>query len=127
MATIQPVKINLPDHGPYGRVLVREWPGLTTGDKGAPVSFVNLADRSVVGLGTFAGATLRWEGFVGDPENQSEIGNDAFWLKLTDPSDNFLDMTEPKIEAITQICVLVRPVVVGGTSPSITARILVKE
>lgn len=127
MATIQAVKIALPNYGEYGRVRVTRWPAMATGDVGSPIAMANLADRAVAGYGNFNGGTLTWEGFVGDPTNASETGNDLFWLPLTDPSDNFLAMTTPKIEAVSQICVMIRPRVTGGTSPVIDARLIVKE
>lgn len=127
MATVSNNKINLPNYGEYSRIRVAQWPAMTTGDVGAPIAMANLADRAVVGYGNFNGATLAWEGYVGDPTNLTEINNDIFWLLLTDPSDNFLQMTAPKIEAISQICVLIRPRVSGGTSPVIDARLIVKE
>lgn len=127
MTTVSGELIALPNHGAYDRMRVVSWEGMTTGDIGEPVDYVNLADRSVVGLGSFNGATLRWEAFIGNPRNSTEVNDDNFWLKLTDPSDNFLEMTEAKIEAVSQVCVLIRPRVVGGTAPSITARLAVKE
>ncbi len=127
MAVIPVQKVSLPDHGPFSRGRVVQWPNMTTGDTGEPVSLVNLADRSVIGIGSFAGATLEWEGFIGDPLNTAEVNNADNWAKLTDPSDNMIAMIGVKIEAIAQICVLVRPRVTGGTAPSITARLLCKD
>ncbi len=127
MATIPKQKILLPDRSEYAKSRVFEWPNMTTGDKGEPVSLTNFADRSVVGLGDFNGGTLAWEGFIGNPDDPAETDDDAFWHQLTDPSDNFLTMTAPKLEAVCQICLLIRPVVTGGTAPAINARLMVKE
>lgn len=127
MATIPYQKITFPGTGEYNRIRAVEWPNMVAGDKGQPISRANFADRSACGLGTFAGSTLTWKAFIGDPENAAEIADDANWLKLTDPSDNFLEMTEPKIESVTQIAVLIRPEVSGGATAGITARLIVKE
>ena len=127
MATIDHQLIHLPTTGEFQKLRVIEWPNMVNGDKGQPISRANFADRSVCGLGTFAGSTLTWKAFIGDPTNAAELADDANWLKLTDPSDNYLEMTEPKIEAITQVAVLIRPEVSGGSTTGITARLAAKE
>lgn len=127
MSTIQRMPVDLPTYGPFGNILVYEWSPMTDGDKGQPISACKLADRSVAGYGNFNGATLSWEGFIGNPDNAAEVDDDDFWCQLTDPSDNYLALTEPKIEAVTQLVVLIRPRVTGGSSANIIARIVVKE
>lgn len=127
MATIPYALVSLPSNGEYNRIRVIEWPGMVAGDKGQPISRANFADRSVCGLGTFAGSTLTWKAFIGDPTDAVELADDANWLKLTDPSDNFLEMTEPKIEAISQVAVLIRPEVSGGATAGVNARLAAKE
>ena len=111
----------------FDRVQIRRWSGLTTGDTGEPVALSNHADRSVRVSGSFNGCTVHIEGFIGDPTSSAELTNDANWLPLTDPSDNFLQLTTAAIEAVSQVVLYVRPRVSGGTAPSIVVHLLVKE
>lgn len=128
MATIQVENVEKPANvTQYDRVQIRRWPNLTTNDKGSPVILCNHADRTVKVGGDFNGATVHIEGFVGDPTDADEIADDTNWLPLTDPSDNFLQLTEAKIEAVSQVSLMIRPRVSGGTSPDITVYLLAKE
>ncbi len=77
--------------------------------------------------GSFNGATVHIEGFIGDVTDQAALDDATNWLPLTDPSDNFLELTAAKIEAICQVSLLVRPRISGGAAPAITVYLLVKE
>jgi len=116
------------DDPQFNRVQIRRWQNMTTGDKGAPVVLCNHADRTIKVGGDFGGnAKVLIEGFIGDPNDAAEIADDANWLRLTDPSDNFLEIAEAKIEAVSQMVLMIRPRVVDGTNPLLTVYLLAKE
>lgn len=77
---------------------------LATGDDGQPLADGQYNDRSVQVAGVFDGASVRLEG-SNDGEN---------WATLTDPQGNDLVITSAKIEAITEVSLRLRPVIVGG-------------
>ena len=99
------------------RSLVVNWLALGAGDDGARVEHAQYSDRSVQVVGTFGGATLALEG--------SNNGTD--WAVLTDPQGNLLNITSAKIELVAEATRYVRPVVVGGTTPSLNVHLFLKE
>ena len=128
MATIPVLNVDKPvGSTQFARIQQRKWIGLTTGDVGAPVALCNHADRSVKVGGDFGGdAVVEIQGYIGELDDAS-LAVDANWLPLTDQSDNFLQLTEAKIEAVAQVVAYIRPKVTGGTSPSIDVYLIVKE
>lgn len=90
----------------------------TTDDVGTPFQFAQWADRSVQVTGTFgSGGNLLWEG--------SNDGTNYF--PLSDPQGNALNITEAKIEAITEICAFARPrVTAGDVTTSLTVTLLAR-
>lgn len=97
---------------------VVQWPALAQGDDGAPLADGQYSDRSVQVAGTFDGASVRIEG-SNDGEN---------WATLTDPQGNDLLVTTAKIEAITEVSLRLRPVIVGGgASTALTVTVLCVE
>lgn len=128
MATIQASPVAKPaSSSEFNRVQIRKWASMTTGDVGEPVSLCNHADRSIKVGGDFgSGATVTIQGYIGEFDAVS-LADDANWLTLTDQSDNNLEFTEAKIECIAQVVTHIRPVITGGTSPSINVYLVVKE
>jgi len=96
-----------------------EWSGLTNGDDGDPAGLFGAADRSVQVTGTFGvGGSLRIEG----------SNNGVNYAVLTDPQGNDLDITEAKIETVTENVRYIRPRVTAGDGPtSLAVHILMKE
>ena len=89
-------------------------------DVTSSIPFTQWADRSVQVFGTFGAAgNLRVEG--------SNDGGTT-WATLTDPQGNALDFTSAKIEAITEICELVRArVTAGDGTTSLTVAFLLRR
>lgn len=99
MATITPTVTKL--GGDDSTVKVKYETLTQTNADGSPIAWVQWADRSVQVLGTFGtGGTLTIEG--------SNDGGTT-WATLSDPQGNALTIQAAKIEAITEICELVRP------------------
>ncbi len=98
--------------------IVPTWAGMQTGDVGLRIELANFADRSVQVTGTFgAGGSVRIEGSL-DGTN---------YAALTDPQGNALDITAPKIEAITELVRWIRPAVTAGDgTTSLTVTMLLK-
>jgi len=103
MATKTPTKTDL--EGDSATIKLA-YAAMANGDDGSTIKFTQWADRSVQVTGTFGvGGNLRVEG-------SSDGG--TTWATLTDPQGNALDFTAAKVEAITEICELVRPRVTAG-------------
>lgn len=103
MATITPTVTKL--GGDDATVKVK-YETMLKDDAGSAIAWVQWADRSVQVIGTFGtGGTLTVEG--------SNDGGTT-WAALTDPQGNSLAIQTAKIEAITEICELVRPRVTAG-------------
>src|SRR3990167_8415009 len=80
----------------------------TTNDRGPPIPerFMDYADRSVQVLGTFGAAgNLRIEGANDDGTT---------YAVLSDPQGNALNVAAAKVEAITEVTLLTRPLVTAG-------------
>lgn len=104
MATITPTVTKL--GGDDATVKVKYEALTQTNADGSPIAWVQWADRSVQVLGTFGtGGTLTIEG--------SNDGGTT-WATLSDPQGNALAIQTAKLEAITEICELVRPRVTAG-------------
>lgn len=73
---------------------------MTNGDVGEAIELANFADRSVQVVGAFGtGGNVRIEGSL----------NGADYAPLTDPQGNNLDISNAKIEAITELVRWIRP------------------
>ncbi len=94
-----------PERNDYQDIAIIKWAGLAAGDEGAPYEKAKFADRSAQVVGEFSGSTVRIQGTLLDNTN---------YATLTDPLDNDLQFTTPKIEAVTQVTRFIKPVVVGG-------------
>lgn len=93
------------------------WANLASGDVGAPVDYVGHADRTVQVTGSFGGATVTLQGSL-DKEN---------WATLNDAQGNPIQITEARIEAVTELVLWIRPSVAGGTSTDVTVNLLMRK
>ena len=102
------------DIGPSGNARLVTWADMVNGDVGAPVEWVDFADRCIQVTGTFgAGGTLTVQG--------SNDGTN--WATMADPQGNALTITAAKIEQVLELPRYVRPNVTAGdgtTSLSVT-------
>ena len=95
------------------------WPNLFLTDVGDPFTLAQYADRSVQISGTFGvGGTLIFEGSI----------NGATYDILTDPQGNNLSFTSGKIEAISELVLLIRPrVSAGDGTTNLTVSMVVRK
>lgn len=102
MATRQAV---MTDASPSGRTRLVTWSALANNDDGAPVDWVDFADRCFQVTGTFgASGSITMQG-----------SNDgANWSALSDPQGNALTFTSSKIEQALELPRYVRPLVTAG-------------
>jgi hypothetical protein len=111
MTTIVPTfsKIRSPAGGVDA--IVATWtPLAASGDAGQPLQRVDLPDRSVQVAGTFAGATIVFEG-----------SNDgANWFTLSSPSGAALSFTAAGLMQVNLPVAFVRPHVTSGSGASLT-------
>ena len=86
-------------------VITVTWTGLGDADDGAPIQFGEFADRSVQVDGTWASATLVWEG-----------SNDGTtYYTLNDPDGVAISKTANFMEAVMEGTVYARPRTSGGS------------
>jgi hypothetical protein len=111
MATIVPTFSKI--RGPAGGIdaVVATWtPLAAAGDVGQPLQRIDLADRSVQVAGTFAGATVAFEG-----------SNDGInYFTLSSPSGAALSFTAAGLMQVNQPVAWVRPHVTLGSGASLT-------
>ncbi len=93
------------------------WAGMTTSDVGAEIDYVGHADRTVQVFGAFGGATVTLQGSL-DRSN---------WATLNDAQGNPIEITQAKIEAITELVLWIRPHVSGGTGTNVTVSLLMRK
>lgn len=95
------------------------WNGLTVNDTGLPFILSQYADRSVQVEGTFgAGGLVIVEG----------TNDNVNWRALNDPYSNVISITTPKIQAISELVVKIRPRVSSGDgTTSLTISMLVRK
>lgn len=93
------------DASPTGRAQVFTWSGLLNGDTGAPVTWVDFADRCFQVTGTF--------GVDGSVTIQGS-NDGATWATLSDPQGSALTFTAAKIEQALELPRYVRPSVTAG-------------
>ena len=100
-------------------VAIVTWTAMANGDTGSPLEMGNFSDRSVQVVGTFGAAgSVAVEGSL-DGTNYSV---------LTDPQGNPLDITETKIEAVSELVRYIRPhVTAGDGTTALTVTILAKR
>lgn len=128
MATITATRVAKPSgNAQFDRVQLFKWSNMTTNDVGEPVFACNHSDRTIAAYGTFGGATVTAQGYMGDPASSSDLANANFWLTLVDQSDNNIAITSAKAESIAQLTVAIRPAVTGGTGTAVDVYLLVKE
>lgn len=90
---------------PSGNVRLVTWTGLANGDDGAPVEWVDFADRCVQVTGTFgSGGSVTIQG--------SNDGTN--WATMADPQGNALTVTSAKLEQVLELPRYVRPIVTAG-------------
>lgn len=88
-----------------GTAALVTWTGLLNGDDGAPVQWVDYADRCVQAIGTFgAGGSITMQG--------SNDGTN--WATMADPQGNNLTFTAAKLEQVLELPRYVRPIVTAG-------------
>ncbi|MBM4199747.1 MAG: hypothetical protein FJ189_00470 [Gammaproteobacteria bacterium] len=120
MATIAKATRRTPAGG-NNEVHVTTWAALTTTNAdGEALALPSAADRSVQVTGTFgAGGSVRIQG---------SNDNGVTWAVLTDPQGNDLNITAAKIERITELTELIRPLVTAGDgTTSLTVHILTRR
>lgn len=104
MADITPTLIPSTDKR-YARY---KWETFTPSDtNGIAVGMGAYPDRSVQVLGNF--------GTAGEITIQGSLDGGTTWATLTDPQGNALVFTSAKIEAITELVPLIRPIRSAGT------------
>lgn len=87
---------------------------LTSADPvGDAVAYVDYADRTVVGQGTFGTATLQFQG---------SLDGGTTWFVLTDPQGNNISKTAAFLEAISEAVPLIRATLsTPGAGATVTA------
>jgi len=118
MATIVPTFAKI--RGPAGGVdaIVVAWtPLAASGDLGQPLQRTDLSDRSVQMTGTFAGATLVFEG-----------SNDGVnYFTLSNPAGSALSFTAAGLMQITEATAWVRPRVTAGSGATLTVTLAARR
>lgn len=102
MAVIESTQAPAPQS--FGRAVIVTWAGLQAGDTGAPIALAPFNDRSVQVEGTFGGASVQVQGSI----------NGVDFRSLTDPQGNDLSFVAGKIEAVSELVALIRPLVAAG-------------
>jgi hypothetical protein len=102
MATKQ---ATLVDITPSGRSRLATWAPLANGDDGAPVDWVDFADRCFQVSGTFG---------VGGSATIQGSNDGTTWSALADPQGNALTFTSTRIEQALELPRYVRPIVTAG-------------
>jgi hypothetical protein len=97
---------------------VAHWDDVTPSDTAEPLQAAQYTDKSVQVFGTFGvGGAVSFQG-----------SNDGVnWAVLTDPQGNPLVFTSAKIEMVSEATMMVRPVITGDASTSLTVLLLAKE
>jgi hypothetical protein len=101
------------------RTFIATWPNMASGDVGEPIRYAGAADRTVQVIGEFGGATVSLEGTL-EPVPTT-------WLPLNDAQGQPVEITEPRLEAITELVRHVRPAVTGGTGTNVTILLLMRQ
>lgn len=124
MATVSYTKLDQPDWLGKQGVSLFQWANVGNTDECQPLDLGAHADRSVQVTGTFSGATVKVEG-----SNDASLA----YGPLTDPQGNDIAIASfpsgysAKLEAISEATRLIKPVVTGGTSPSLTITLYVRK
>lgn len=85
------------------------WMSMAAGDDGRAVDFSEFSDRSVQFTGTFGGATVVLQG-----------SNDGVnWHTLTDTLGSPISKTGGALASVTEMTRYVRPLVQGGSGPTL--------
>src|SRR6478609_3369664 len=101
-----------------GEAFTYTWTLLTeTNSDGIPVTAIGSADRTVQVTGTFGGTTVTLQGSL-DGTN---------WVTLNDPLGNAISFTATGLKAVLENCNYIRPKLTGGSSASITVKLLVRQ
>jgi hypothetical protein len=101
------------------RTFIATWPNMASGDVGEPIRYAGAADRTVQVIGEFGGATVRIEGTLEQVPTT--------WLPLNDAQGNPTEITQPRLEALTELVRQVRPAVVGGAGTDVTVMLLMRQ
>jgi len=104
--------------GSDATVIKYVWSGLTAGDEGEAIALPSFADRSIQVGGEF--------GVGGAVTIKGSIITDQ-WDTLSDPQGNPLVFSGPKIETITEMVELLKPMVAGDGTTAVTIAILVRK
>ena len=117
MATINYTREQI---GHLSRTSLYKWAAMTTDDIGqAAVVGYSYTDRAVQIDGTFNGATLTISGTL--------MNADEAYQTLRDHGGTSLTFTVAGLKAVLEPALKIRPVVTGGTNPSIDVYLLVRE
>ena len=118
MATIVPTFSKI--RGPSGGIdaVVANWtPLANSGDIGQAIQRVDISDRSVQVTGTFAGATIVFEG-----------SNDGVnYFTLSNPAGTALSFTAAGFMQVNQPSAWVRPHVTAGSGASLTVTLAARR
>ncbi len=124
MATIPYTQLAVPVWLGQLGVTIVQWADVGNADTCTPLPLGAHADRSVQITGTFSGGTVKIEG-----TNDASLA----YGPLTDPQGNDIAISSfpsgysAKIEAISEATQFVKPVVTGGTTPSLTITMYVRK
>lgn len=111
MATVNPTVTTIGSGD--DQVVKFSWALTSTNADGAPVGpqYADYADRTVYFLGTWGGATAKWQG-----------GDNSTWLDLSDPQGNPITKTADAIEVVSEMPEFARPnLTTAGSGAAITA------
>lgn len=101
-----------------GGTYIVTWADIGDSDTCAPYSIPGARDRTVQISGTFNSATIVIQGTV------DSDGTNGVYATLTDPQGNAISKTSAAIEAITENTTWTKPATSGGSSSSVTVKIL---
>ena len=116
MATVNPT---IADLSGDGQVVKFTWALTSANPDGAPIGpkYAAHADRTVYFLGTWGGATAKWQG-----------GDNNTWLSLTDSLNTEFSKTADGVDVVTEVPEYSRPnLTTVGTNAVITATCIARR
>jgi hypothetical protein len=124
MATIPYTQLSVPTWLGQQGVTIVQWANVGNADTCTPLPLGAHADRSVQVTGTFDGASVKIDG-----TNDASLA----YFPLTDPQGNAISISAFPAgytaagEAISEATQFIKPVVSGGTAPSLTITLYVRK
>jgi hypothetical protein len=113
-----------PIYGPNGGIdaLMIQWGPIGDTDACTPVQRPDLADKSVQFEGTFAGATVVFQG-----SNNSTTGLDGNFETLNDPTGVALSAAAAKIKQVGEATLWIMPATSGGSGSAVTVTVMARR